>query len=78
MKRKSEDERLAIPNLVARVSGIIMVVLYVAIGTTIIFRADDQRVVQPAYAIIFGVVLILYGAFRAYKVYRSYHSRHEE
>jgi hypothetical protein len=75
LKTRDEGQKLAISNFVAKCFGIIMVVLYIALGTTIIIKADDQETFPPNYAVIFGVTLILYGFFRAYKVYRNYFSR---
>jgi hypothetical protein len=51
--------------------AIVMVVLYIALGTTIIFKAAQIPNVPPLYAQIFGFVLILYGIFRGYNVYRK-------
>ena len=49
-----------------------MVVLYFVLGTTIIFRAPTMRNIPERYAIAFGVLLIAYGFYRAYKLYRRY------
>lgn len=49
-----------------------MVVLYFVLGTTIIFRAPAMRNIPERYAIAFGVLLIAYGFYRAYKLYRRY------
>ncbi len=78
MKRNIEVERLAVASLVARIFGLIMVVLYIALGTTIIIKSSQQALVEPKYAVIFGSVLILYGFFRAFKVYRTYYSERGE
>jgi hypothetical protein len=78
LKTKLEGQRLAVSDFVAKCFGIVMVVLYVSLGTTIIIKAADQHVVAEKYALIFGVILILYGCFRAYKVYRDYFSRQAE
>jgi len=45
------------------------------IGTTIIFKAHDFRSFPYHYAVIFGILLILYGFFRAYKLYRKYYGK---
>jgi hypothetical protein len=78
LKRNIEVERLAVASLVARIFGLIMVVLYIALGTTIIIKSSQQTVVEPRYALIFGSVLILYGLFRAFKVYRTHYSERGE
>ena len=64
--------------LIARSFGVIMVVLYFVIGTTIIIKAPEMREIPEPYALIFGVFLIFYGFIRAYKVYRKYFSVSEE
>jgi hypothetical protein len=78
LKQNIEEERLAVSSLVAKIFGIIMVVLYVALGTTIIIKSRQQTVVEPKYAVVFGSVLILYGFFRAFKVYRTHYSERTE
>jgi hypothetical protein len=64
-------------DLVSMSIGIVMVVLYVTLGTTIIFRAAQIPNVRPLYAQVFGFVLIFYGLFRGYKVYRKHFSKAE-
>ncbi len=49
-----------------------MVVLYIALGTTIIFRPPWMKNIPEQPARILGITLILYGLFRAWKVYRRY------
>ena len=49
-----------------------MVVLYVGLGTTIIFNAAQVPNVPPLYAQLFGVLLIVYGLYRGLNVYRKY------
>ena len=50
--------------------GIIMVVLYFIFGTTFIFFTPEQ--IPEQYAKPFGILLIVYGIFRAYKFYRKF------
>jgi hypothetical protein len=52
-----------------------MVVLYIAIGTTIIIKSPELYSLPRHYTIIFGVMIIGYGLFRAVKVYRNHFSR---
>ena len=54
-----------------------MVVLYMGLGTTIIFNAAQVPNVPPLYAQIFGVLLIVYSIFRGFNLYRKYFSDHE-
>jgi uncharacterized protein YjeT (DUF2065 family) len=67
-----ERQKLAPADQVSRVFGIVMVVLYLVLGTTIIFKAHQMSNIPENTARMFGVVLILYGFFRAYKVYVRY------
>ena len=50
-----------------------MVVLYIGLGTTILFRPPIVQHIPERTGKIFGVILILYGIFRAYKVYSQYY-----
>jgi hypothetical protein len=54
-----------------------MVVLYIGLGTTIIFKAAQVPNVPPLYAQIFGVLLIVYGIFRGYNAYQKYFSEQD-
>jgi hypothetical protein len=65
-------------DLVAKSFGLIMVVLYFVIGTTIIIKAPDMRDIPEPYALIFGLFLIFYGFIRAYKLYRKHFSVPDE
>ena len=69
---RQEPSRTIGKDIVSKSFGILMVVLYFILGTTIIFRAPQMRNIPERYAIGFGVFLILYGIFRAYKLYRKY------
>lgn len=51
-----------------------MVVLYIGLGTTIIFKAAQVPNIPTLYAQIFGVLLIVYGIFRGYMAYQKYSS----
>jgi len=53
----------------------IMVVLYIAMGATIIFIANDQAAFPKKNVVIVGVAMILYGLFRAYRIYRNHFLR---
>lgn len=72
MEDHRERQKLAVADQVSKVFGIIMVVLYLVLGTTIIFKAHLMSNIPENTARMFGVVLILYGLFRAYKVYLRY------
>jgi hypothetical protein len=74
LEEKHERQKPAIPGIVSMSFGIVMVVLYITLGTTIIFKAAHIPNIPPAYAQIFGIMLIFYGIFRGYKVYRNHTS----
>jgi hypothetical protein len=59
-----------VSEAIGKVFGIIMVVLYLILGTTFLFYAPER--IPEQYAKPFGVLLYLYGFFRAYKYYRRY------
>jgi hypothetical protein len=74
LEHKPERQKLAVTDLVSRSFKIVMVVLYVIVGTTIIFKAVDITNVDPLYARIFGGMMIVYGIIRGIQVYRNYFS----
>jgi uncharacterized protein YacL len=74
LKENAEERKLTVSQLIAKSFGAIMVVLYMVIGTTIIFRAPEMRNIPEVYAVVIGVLLILYGFFRGYKLYRKHFS----
>jgi hypothetical protein len=67
-----EDKKPFVPGIVSLSIGIIMVVLYITLGTTIIFKASSIPSSQPLYTQLFGIVLVGYGIFRGFKVYTKY------
>ncbi|MBT1704942.1 hypothetical protein [Chryseosolibacter indicus] len=77
MEENNEERKLSASDLIAKSFGAIMVVLYVVIGTTIIFKAQEIRNVPETYAKVIGTLLILYGLYRGYKLYRKYFSNPE-
>jgi hypothetical protein len=77
LDEKHERQKPVMADIVYMSVGIVMVVLYVTLGTTIIFKAAQIPNVPPAYAQIFGFMLIFYGIFRGYKVYRKHVSKTE-
>jgi hypothetical protein len=74
LEKQHEDRKLAVGEIVSRGFGVIMVVLYLGIGATIIFKAHDFPMMPSTYAIILGGFFIFYGGVRAYKLYQKYFS----
>jgi len=64
---------MMVTDAIGKAFGIIMVVLYFILGTTFIFYTPER--IPEQYAIPFGMLLIFYGFFRAYKYYRKYFAR---
>lgn len=63
---------MMVSQAIGKAFGIIMVVLYFLLGTTFIFFTPER--IPKQYAMPFGVILFVYGFFRAYKYYRKYFS----
>ncbi len=70
MEKDREDHKLMATEAIGKVFGIIMVVLYFILGTTFIFYTPER--IPSQYAKPFGILLFVYGFFRAYKYYRKY------
>jgi hypothetical protein len=70
-RKKSRNNGI---NVINKGFGIVMVILYIVLGITIIFRAVDIGTIPQDYARAFGVMLLFYGMFRGYKLYRRYYS----
>lgn len=52
--------------------SIVIVVLYFVFGTLLIFKYSIWQEVPNFSLVAFGVVVILYGVFRAYRTYRNF------
>jgi hypothetical protein len=74
LQEEHERHRRELPAVVSMIIGITMVVLYIGIGTTIVFKASYVPNIPVQYAQWFGALLIVYGIFRGYKVYRKHFS----
>jgi hypothetical protein len=74
LEQDNGERKPTVAELVTKVFRIVMVVLYVIVGTTIIFKAKSIGNIPSSYALILGVFLIFYGLFRGYKIFRDYFS----
>jgi hypothetical protein len=74
LKTENEDRKLAPAKMVSLIFGIVMVVLYIGLGTTIIFYPPGFLNLPGSYSTALGIMLIVYGIFRAYKIYQRYQS----
>ena len=73
MEDSREERKLMVQEAIGKVFGIIMVVLYFILGTTFIFFTPER--IPEQYALPFGILLFVYGFFRAYKYYKKYFAR---
>jgi hypothetical protein len=73
LEESREERKMVVSEAIGKAFGIIMVVLYFILGTTFIFYTPER--IPEQYAKPFGMLLIAYGFFRAYKYYRKYFSR---
>ena len=67
--RKSIRETTGAPKSARLIFGIIMVIVYVAVGFLFIFNVFD--IINVAVSCILGGILIAYGIWRAYRLYRG-------
>lgn len=73
MQESREERRMMVTAAIGKAFGIIVVVLYLILGTTFIFYVPEGVLEQ--YAKPFGLLLYAYGLFRAYQYYRKYFAR---
>ncbi len=59
-------------EMVVKYFGMIMALAYIGIGGLIIARSDEMFNITGKYAVPLGIVLIVYGIFRSYKIYQRY------
>lgn len=52
--------------------SVVIVVLYFVFGTLLIFKYLIWQEVPNLSLVAFGVVVLLYGGFRAYRTYRDF------
>ena len=54
-----------------------MAVLYIGVGTAILLQAPMFANLSGHYSWLLGILLIVYGLFRGYKVYQRYFKNNE-
>ena len=67
--RKSIRETTGAPTGARLGFGIIMIIVYVGVGLLFIFNVFD--IINLTVSIIIGVLLIIYGIWRAYRLYKG-------
>lgn len=73
MRTDSDQYKMTPYEVVMKYVGMTVAIIYIVMGIAIVIRSQDHIFnLSPAYSITFGVLLILYGIFRVYRVY----SRH--
>lgn len=59
-----------VPQKGRLVFGIIMVLIYLAVG--LLFICDVFSIWNTAVSVIVGVLLVIYGVWRGYRLYKGY------
>lgn len=78
MRAESNDYKMSQLNGVMKYVGLTVAVIYLLIGIAIVSRSEVAEFIQEQfnisrqYTIALGVVLMAYGAFRAYRVFNRY------
>ncbi|MCJ8164752.1 hypothetical protein MKJ04_07845 [Pontibacter sp. E15-1] len=71
-KRNETDPQASFYNKFARIFGLLMTLVYVALGLFIMFAGDSlQLSVGKEFRYMLGGILILYGVVRFIRVYQS-------
>lgn len=52
--------------------GMLMAALYLVLGVVVLDGNNRLFNLPRAYALIFGITLILYGLFRGYRIYQKH------
>lgn len=55
--------------------GILMAVVYLALGLMVLEGTNRLFNLPRTYALIFGIMLVGYGLFRSYRIYQKYFRR---
>jgi phosphatidylserine synthase len=78
MRAESDDYKVSQLNAVMKYVGLTVAIIYLMIGIAIVSRSEvaefiqEQFSISRQYTIALSVVLIAYGAFRAYRVFNRY------
>jgi len=62
-------------NRITRYFGFFMVIVYLTVGFLLIFSGDFFPILNQTTKLILGIVLVIYGIFRAYRAIKT--SKHE-
>ena len=75
MKSESDKFRETTFGFVMKYFGMGMALIYIVGGLVIIFQPGNLLNMPIGYRIPLGLCLMLYGAFRSYRVYQKYFQR---
>ncbi len=69
MEGNGYDKRPQAPKGARVAFGILMIIIYVGVGALFIFNVFD--IINYTVSCIVGVLLVIYGIFRAYRLYKG-------
>lgn len=75
MRTDSDQYKMTPYEAVMKYVGMAVAIVYIVMGIAIAIRSQDHIFnLSPAYSLTLGILLILYGIFRGYRVYtRHFH-----
>jgi hypothetical protein len=71
-KLNSKQERASLLNRTMKLFGVIMVMVYVAIGVALISNMEGILNVPSPFSMPIGALLIFYGCYRGFRLYQDY------
>lgn len=77
MRTKPNEVKMSPFDAVIKYLAGAMAVLYIVIGTAILLRTPVFLNLPGRYSWLLGLLLIVYGVFRGYKVYQRYFKNNE-
>lgn len=77
MRTKPNEVKMSPFDAVIKYLAGAMAVLYIVIGTAILLRTPVFLNLPGRYSWLLGLLLVVYGVFRGYKVYQRYFKNNE-
>lgn len=74
---KTNNRNTAALQTVMKFVGMLMALVYVALGTFMIISGTSSFNIPTRYAVPFGVLLVAYGTFRGYRIIHQYFKKDE-
>lgn len=72
MKTESDEYKTTGMDMVVKYFGAIMALAYIGIGVAMISQSTASFNIPRMYATPLGILLVVYGVFRGYKIYQRY------